>query len=457
MLPCFNTVREDRGITADLARCTRNCYNCPSCTAILSIQTLDSDPSRNFGPFVLSCDYCNWTSLDLDLTFESPHAIAQQIKKLRRGEAIKSPGSQWRGEHRDVVVPSRAQRAEARFTVLKNFYSNQLSKSNPDTALMSPGGEVNYNSPSSLARIMSLYNSSITYGKRAGPKPPLMREVVDTHEGLQLMSTENDTDVVEQLAEAGWEATITTEQRAGQVGNPRFVDELWPVPTLLQTKRSRRCRVCRHILVKPDPKVSSTRYRIKLAAVNYIPSMTVKPLPHFSTPLADLNALLTGRPLQFLLTLTNPMFEALKITLATPAVTPGRFGSKVTILCPQFEIGASRDVWDEALGGSNNPLRKPSEADGESKSAEAGKVWDRGRNWTVVVLEVVGARIGKDEVLDEDEDVLEIPIHVRCEYEVENAADGASGGKEKKECAYWTVIGMGRLLRSEDLPVRIVI
>ncbi len=43
--------------------------------------------------------------------------------------------------------------------------------------------------------------------------------------------------------------------------------DLQPLRTFLRTKRSKRCRTCRHILVKPEPKVISTRFRIRLLAV----------------------------------------------------------------------------------------------------------------------------------------------------------------------------------------------
>lgn len=86
--------------------------------------------------------------------------------------------------------------------------------------------------------------------------------------------------------------------------------------------------------------------------------------------------------------------------------------------------------------------------------AEAGKVWDMGRNWTAVVLEVVCAEVkGEREDLEEDEDVLEIPIFVRVEWE---AGDGGGGGgvgmekSEKKELAYWVVVGVGRIVGFED-------
>ena len=162
------------------------------------------------------------------------------------------------------------------------------------------------------------------------------------------------------------------------------------------------------------------------------------------------------------------MFDPVKITLATPSRTPGKWGSKVTILCPQFEIGASADVWDEALSGAQNKdgsssrdktttAKKGEEGtEGKQKEAEAGKVWERGRNWTSVVLEVVCAEIkaeNGDGQLAEDEDVLEIPVFVRVEYEAEVGGDEGGVGKEgteRRELAYWCVLGVGRIARLGD-------
>jgi dynactin-4 len=58
-----------------------------------------------------------------------------------------------------------------------------------------------------------------------------------------------------------------------------------------------------------------------------------------------------------------------------------------------------------------------------------------------------------DTDLPEDEDIVEIPIFVRIEYEsdvaVEDRAPGTEhsriGGKEKREEAFWCVLGAGRI------------
>lgn len=210
-------------------------------------------------------------------------------------------------------------------------------------------------------------------------------------------------------------------------------------------------------------------------------------LPAVFTPTQpNLDALPPYRPIQYLLTLKNHMFDPVRVTLATPSLTPGRVASKVTILCPQFDLGANSDVWDEALqAGPPAPSNtatastRGGAAAGFEKVAEAGKVWDKGRNWTTVVLEVVPGTLPGSSSSDtthhdssssppeggplrEDEDVLEIPVFVRLEWDSENqmeqdqqpsssSSTGGRGGAQKqpdlvkRELAYWMVLGVGRI------------
>jgi len=153
------------------------------------------------------------------------------------------------------------------------------------------------------------------------------------------------------------------------------------------------------------------------------------------------------------------------------------------VLCPQFDVGANSDVWDEALSSSAPAAgKRRSVAPGPAGAAlgrldedagaagagqrqvEAGKVWARGRNWTSVVVEIVPGRLPAADELAEDEDVLEVAVFVRAEYETEaaagedkaagggaggagSAAAGGAGGKEKREVAFWSVLGAGMIGR----------
>jgi dynactin-4 len=487
---------------------------------------------------VLSCAYCMWSSLDIGIKFDKPTNICAQLSKMTdtttaRGRQmsksvgeLKSPLSTYStideqfpapGEGRD---PSGEQSAspltsDGRFSALKAFYKDQIAatSTSPTDPLGTDFG-AGFASPGALNRIMSLYAASSRlsnlYGganKKPKSKPPVMREALTASEGLKAPAPDAEDAIIQRIAseECGWDGVASIEQRMFQSPDARFVEDLLPLPVLLRTKRSKRCKSCKHILVKPEFKPQSTRFRIRLIALSYIPLPTLRPLAissstSSSTP--NLDALSPLKPIQLLLTLKNHMFDPVRVTLATPSVTPGRLATKVTILCPQFDIGANSDVWDEALQGTTAGDQRSSRSGmnlGYEKVAEAGKVWDKGRNWTTVVLEVVpgtlpGGNLGirRRQPLDDDDgdadsshsvdddennnnnpsldwsgqakdpknqnqlqpdgDVLEIPVFVRMEWDSENqmeqaaaAGKGQNSDTVKRELAYWMVLGVGRI------------
>ena len=436
----------------------------------MSINTLDAEGSPVSGPWILACDYCQWSTLDIGIQFNRPVALKEQIAQALDERTRAKHASEAQGKEQ-VAVDNRP---DVTFAALKKFTSSQINSASSANPLMTPGGSYNVDSPSSLARIMSLYTGQGSYGKKSTSKSAPMRGSADASEGLRIVDLKADLDTLRRLREQGFAGTTSIEQRSAQRHPPHFIDDLVPVPTRLVTKRSKRCRTCRHILVKPEAKVTSTRYRIRLIAVNYIPTMSLQPLqlpPSAAAspasrppPILDLNALPPLKACQFLLTLKNPLFDPVKVTLATTTYTSGPFGHKVTILCPQFEIGANTDVWDEALASGETDGRQSSRTLGSSnlsttkgehegaRVAEAGKVWEKRRNRVTVVVEVTCASIDGVSQGEEDADVLEIPIFVRMEYEAEVEKDGAGGagkegGREKRELAYWTVIGVGRVAK----------
>ncbi|KAI9736708.1 MAG: hypothetical protein M1834_000912 [Cirrosporium novae-zelandiae] len=466
-------------------RCTRNCLNCPICTAPLGVNSLGKEGPGDAprGPWVLGCQYCMWTTLDIGIKFEKPTNIYGQLLKIRNGgvkkddhdhhkeiaeEEIEDDGVDDGDEEKEEQdlkkeIPSndQSQDPDDRFKTLKSFYKSQISTTTTGSPFFGSPLDQSFSSPSALSRIMSLYTSlgSSSLSKKPKSKPPVMREAANPGEGLFVHSADAEKNTVEALRKSGGTSLLSThDQRLTQTypSNARFVQDLRPVPALLRTKRSKRCRECRHILVKPEYKVQTTRFRIRLIAMNYIPSISIRSLHSSRT---DLNALQPGHPTQLLLVLKNPLFDPVKVTLATPAITTGPRQSKVTILCPQFEVGANTDVWDEALraGDSKRQSRVAGSVDANGeKQAEAGKVWESGRNWTSIVVEIVpGMKKIVDSVKDqeleegegEDEDILEIPVFVRMEYDAEGAPGetGEKSAEGKRELTYWCVLGVGRI------------
>ncbi|KAJ5551050.1 hypothetical protein N7461_005748 [Penicillium sp. DV-2018c] len=490
-------------VRSDGNRCGRNCFNCPICTAPLAVSNIDTTGNRE-GPWVLSCGYCLWTTLDIGIKFDKITNVRSQLQKMidstppavfdRSRQAsrtfgdLKHPLSSFASideqsnarEHEEGSAPKEdpaapPMGADARFAALKNFYRTQISETSnsPSDALSS---EFGFSSPGALNRLMSLYTSSSRlsglYGgsKKPKSKPPVMREALTTSEGLKLADENSEAETIARLhsPECGWDGVASTEQRTTQP-DARFVDDLLPLPVLLRTKRAKRCKSCKHILLHPPAHTPSPSPIIFFLPPSRIPD----PRPRLPPPL---------RPIHILLTLKNHMFDPVRITLATPSVTPGEVATKVTVLSPQFEIGANSDVWDEALQGTNStPLTSDSRSAALRGVPEAGKVWDKGRNWTTVVLEVVpgtlpgssaegekgekGDNGGGTEAADEhvvavaasrqDGDVLEIPVFVHMDWDAEAQLDQGNVGKGSKaeekvtrELAYWMVLGVGRIQAS---------
>ncbi|KAI0415802.1 dynactin p62 family-domain-containing protein [Xylaria grammica] len=460
-------------------RCTRSCFQCPICIGPLAVQALESPPESALlssdnastpipsGPWVLTCSYCHWNSSEIGIKFDKPQGIFAQLQKLRYGEDQSKHIVS--GDTSPAKPDSIPDTNKARFAALKSFYGSQTVSANPSAGL-SGLGDYGLNSPGALTRIMSIYSGNNMNGLKQKNKPTIMREADSINEGFRLINLD-ESSAISQLRRDGWDGTVTSAQTKTQVEEgARFADQLWPIPYLLRTKRSKRCPVCRHIISKPEPKVSNTRWRIRLAANNNaIPSISIKPLNPPPGSGSGSGLLKPRRPAQFLLTFKNPLFDDVKVTLATPATTPGRFASRVTVLCPEFHIDANPDndmYLDDVLKDGERE-RQRQRGDEGIHQAEAGKIWERGRNWVSIVVEVVPASLriepspslsskGDPELdlgpLREDEDILEIPMFVRLEWESEPSHDqvGATTSKdkdarEKRELAYWCAIGIGRI------------
>jgi dynactin-4 len=456
---------------------------------------LGAEYASQGGPYVLNCAHCTWSSKEIGIQFDKPNGIFTQLSKIKNGgepiitarerrkdrEArsrnnVPGPIVDEDGVQDETVMrldPNEVLGAESQFSNLKAFYQSQLAEASPANALGFSGGDYGYGSPGALSRIMGLYTGGSFADKKSKAKKGSMREAQNAFEGLQIVTPNSDDSLIARLQNEGWEATSSLIQRNEQSTHTPFISDLRPIAYLLRTKRSKRCKTCRHILSKPEAKIQTTRFRIRLVALNYIPSISIKPLQPL-LPTQNPTPLVPMKPTQFLLTFKNPLFESVKVNIATPAQTPGRFASKITILCPQFEVGANTDAWEEALrdgskGMEREKRRTKAEASEGQHQAEAGKVWERGRNWVSVVVEVIPASLnpgpdflkteeqkrlekvgdGSDRVR-EDEDVVEIPVFVRVEWEADTGGDdGGLGkekdGREKRELAYWCVLGVGKI------------
>lgn len=416
-------------------RCPQSCHQCPICTSSLIVTRHSEDSAApvekkaGIGPYILSCPYCAWTSLEAGLIFDYRVNISGQMTELFK---------QRKAQNESLLNPSD------HFNQLADFYKAQIEEITPSTPFRS--------------RYAKHRDFS---GLRRQPKPvPVMREAQNIPEGLHILSSDDtDDDFISHMANVGLSATPSPAQLAQQPRHSvlQTTQQLLPTATLLHTRRAKRCRTCKHNLLRPtDTRSSSSsnssttnRYRIRQLASSYIPRLTIRALrtsndttsiststnttSTTSTSTASSTSMLKqGKPTHYLLTFHNPLYHPLRITLATPRFTPGKVASKITILCPSFDVGANRDIWggDDngstttsntlSSAGTGTGIRRGGSATGSGMSMtgtggagggaergtggeklalkdsttgyaqpEAGKVWLSERNKTGVVVEVV--------------------------------------------------------------------
>lgn len=194
--------------------------------------------------------------------------------------------------------------------------------------------------------------------------------------------------------------------------------DLKPLRIPLQVKKSKRCPACRHILIKPEQKSQSVRYKIKLVAANYLPAITVS-LPHAvaamelmkrspalskSVSSGVLHAaedpaapgLIPGKTYAFHLAFTNPLYDPIQVRLKKVQPLPMNSGDtdpekarrvpfQVSLPTAAFPIAAFAEAWEyeddeeDMFGLDDDDL----EMDGHGMAAKDG----RGKTRTVGVIE----------------------------------------------------------------------
>ncbi|PON29883.1 hypothetical protein TGAM01_v201249 [Trichoderma gamsii] len=424
------------------------------------------------GPYALFCQYCNWTSTEIGIEFDRPSGIYNQLSKINNGGKPKLTLRDVKDRRKDnpdePPVPDDQVDADLQFANLKAFYQSRLSETNTSIRGLPLHDGLGFSSPAALTRIMSLYTGRGHQGRLQQGPADIMREALGTNDGLKIANLDESKEI-KKLISGGWDATASLEQRKEQTEPIQFEDELRPIAYLLRSKRSKRCPACRHIISKPEAKVTSTRFKIRLVAKSYIPTITIRPLNPTAAPapvtyrpmVKEEAPLKPHQPYHFVVTFKNPLFDNIKVTLASPNATPGRFSSRVTVLCPQFEVDANTDMWDDALKDDEKDRSRKAD-----EGPEVGKIWEKGRNWVSIVLEVIPAslridhlpRKGNEKIdtspLKSGEDILEIPMFVRMEWEADTQADmddrpskDNKETREKRELAYWCVLGVGRISR----------
>ncbi|CAG8497472.1 6797_t:CDS:10 [Diversispora eburnea] len=275
-------------VKSERNRCARNCFQCPICQNTLSVtasaeaQSVTTVPSSlsmmaSGAPFYLTCGVCRWDSQEIGMNFEKATGLALQLQKTE-------------DEKPDVKE----------FDHLKEHFEKHIRQNTPSTSL-----------PSSL---LSIPGMSISIEYEA------------------ITKVENDTGLIEDLAQLK-----VINQSYDQ---PYKVERLQPQRIHLRTKRIKRCRSCRHILIKPEQKAQATRFKIKLVALKF-----------------------------------------------TKTISQSK-NSNIEILAPNFYISPYNDIWEyEEPELVSAKSRSHSSSSGANAKNDIG-IYERRGNYTSIIVEI---------------------------------------------------------------------
>ncbi|TCD70787.1 hypothetical protein EIP91_001818 [Steccherinum ochraceum] len=470
---------------------------CPNCSNTLTV--VPSDPPdvgdtrtssiviNTVGepPFFLYCNHCRWDSAEVDITFEKPTGLAAQLQKFE-DSAPESLEFERLKEHFEPFL--RASTSSS----AQPSSSSHHAHLNPITAAAS----------SALARDIpgvSKYNPlarSRSGREKAGNKNEIAEYKARVDAGSTGVSgsgsgAEGDVDFVKHLETV--EEVASLDQRWVNSWAPSLhTSELKPLRIPLHSKKSKRCPSCRHILIKPEQKAQSVRYKIKLVAANYLPAISVT-LPHAQAAAEMMKrmagrsgaaaaaeehsqiaagGMIAGKTYPFHLAFTNPLYDPIQVRLhvqraPSQAAAPPDGGKAprapfaVTLPSSAFPIAAYAEAWeyedDEDMFGDEDDFegaRGVKDREGRGKTRSVGVI-ERRANVTVIGGEVV---LGKEVRGEVKFNMLVTYTYRSDDPEPDGETEGLTPSKahghtkapELKTFSFYTVVELGQIIRKDE-------
>lgn len=301
-------------------RCARSCLACPCCESTLAVVPSDKEAaqpaaSTSYGPasigqppYVLECAACHWSSRELgpEWIFEKPTAIGHQVMERERKHPAAAEYEKLQAHFESHVADVASAVAIDRKTG-RNRASASGSKSSGaggKSTTLAPSRHISAASSAALNRASQVYHHAMGRSSRvvsgsataaaqalatAGLKPKKVR-LLPEMPSQDLTAYRTDASprtaavVAQDLGERlrGWSGEDSPNGLASldSVWEEPWLastapEQLVPMRTRLRAKLIKRCADCNHTLIRPESKASSTRYKIKVVAADYLPALEV--------------------------------------------------------------------------------------------------------------------------------------------------------------------------------------
>ncbi|EJU00180.1 dynactin p62 [Dacryopinax primogenitus] len=429
-------------VRAEKNRCARNCFVCPACSNTLQTVSMDpssSTPSDPGEKYILYCTYCRWDSTLVAMTFDKPQGLASQFQKIEDD----SPSMRELERLRDHFEPL----LRPRTSLHPYTHARSSSANNAALATLRRDGRDTHGHGMRASRL-----------GRSGRARDVEREKEKYEDDLPSYksitapdepSEQEDISLLRSLTEVDDILPLSQQQTDSWIP-PLYMTDQRPLRLPLQSKKSKRCPACRHILIRPEQKAQSTKFKVKIVAANYLPALEVSrpedaSVSHVRRRTGTVGSsgemeLHAGRSYHFVLALTNPLYDPINLRLGLQQPSgEGTSKPHFAVHLPTNTIGvaAFTDVWDydeDEAGEEDVPRAGQKDLPGRWKLG----VVERKANTTKVGGELVLSREAQGDV--------KVNLLVTYTYKSEDsqAADGKEKGEaELKTFAFWTVVWLG--------------
>lgn len=409
-------------VKSERANCPRNCFSCPICTSTLAVVLSDSNEESHWDPlsaeastgeppWYLQCPTCKWDSKEINMTFEKSTGINLQLQKIEE-EAADSIEFRHLRAHFGQYLRFATSAGEMSYS-MEAARSSKLLKDVP-SLINQPGfGAGRTKTPTKKTdrdEQIPQYSAKMTWdaGREERRYVGVKQEL---HEGKALGAIgRKEQNQLEFLQEQTDESQISNLAQRWSELNDQSVRQadLGPCRVPLRTKQTKRCPVCRHIIIRPESKPISSKYKIRLLALSRLPEIYIRTPNSIATGdrrksafgtlnrrkniIVDEENLQAGRTYLFEASFINPLDESMMVRLhlarappstneshsfsasspnkGIPMSVSSRYAWSVSPTSSNFPVSAYNEVWelaeedDEDLFESNRKGRKSESAFG---------------------------------------------------------------------------------------------
>ncbi|EFA83163.1 dynactin 62 kDa subunit [Heterostelium album PN500] len=328
-------------------RC-KKCYDCPICFGTLNYQQQQQQQqgtttttTTGTEVFFLNCAFCKWNSLDSEAKVDiqigrvTREVTPQQTEVTRVLDALQK-------EMAEMSTPSKdngARSVNRLKMAMKQFFNPQLSASSSSSSSSQQSGSGSSGSGSAANSASHderwSMNKSVAQPQPSNPLMPpgnqLLGKVAIKKRVNPITSTDTDNMIQQRIDARSFKTTEQQQQQQeDSVNNDDEISEsllnmsdssiasginqrlasintqspllskLTPQHRQLMTRRSKRCKRCDKLLVKPDINPSKTEFKRQHFAFTYVPRITITKAVWLAKDLFDLY-----------ITFTNPLHSFL--------------------------------------------------------------------------------------------------------------------------------------------------